>query len=404
MHDETAPHILFLSNGHGEDEVGARVGEAVARLRPDLRLAALPIVGLGRPYERVGIPRLEPRRELPSGGLLMHSLPLFLADMRAGFTSLTLGQWQRLAGYRCMSVVAVGDVYAQLLARLTRARSRFVIQTLVSAYHAQGLAFSRPNRLFMERITLPEQLLMAHADAVYVRDGATESALRDAGLKQTRYLGNPIADRLEGSAPRPLAGRKVVVLLPGSRGYRHEALAKMLAASERLTGQGIVLAVAWVGGDLEPPPGWEVRTPDEPDLGLTAELRRDDLRALVYQGRFADLLQAARVVVGTAGTANEQAVAVCRPVVAFPVPPYYSATFLDNQKRLLGPALEVTAPEVGEIAAAVQSWLDDPATAALVAGQGRARIGGPGGSEAIARDMVEKLEVSGAVSERPQAG
>ncbi|HEX7002850.1 MAG TPA: lipid-A-disaccharide synthase-related protein [Trueperaceae bacterium] len=402
MYDETAPHVLFISNGHGEDEVGARVGEVVVRLRPDLRLAALPVVGLGRPYERVGIPRLEPRRELPSGGLLMHSLPLFLADLQAGFLSLTLGQWQRLLFYRCASVVTVGDVYAQLLGSLTRARHRFVVQTLVSAYHAQGLAFSTPNRMFMERITIPEQLLMSRARAVYVRDGATETALHDAGLKHARFLGNPIADRLEGRVPASLAGLKVVGLLPGSRSYRHEALAKMIEGIALLRGEGVVGAVAWIGGDLEPPVGWEAVAVAPNEEGLVSELRKAGTRVLVYRARFADVLRAARVVVGTSGTANEQAVAVGRPVVAFPVPPYYSSTFLQNQKRLLGPALSVVGASDAEIAGAVQGWLDDPATAERLAGQGRARIGGPGGSEAIARDVLRRLESYGAIPEIPE--
>lgn len=391
MSDETAPHVLFLSNGHGEDEVGARIAEEIGRLRPDLRIAALPLVGVGTPYQRAGIARLEPRRELPSGGLLMHSLSLLLADLRAGFLGLTVGQVRRLAGYRCDNVVVVGDVYAQLLSTLSRAKARFVIQTLVSAYHADGLAYSRPNRLFMERITLPERLLMERAKAVYVRDRATESALHDAGLTHARFFGNPIADRLEGETPEVLAGQRVVGLLPGSRGYRHEALATMLAALELLTGEGITAAVAWVGGELETPPGWQQRLPTRAEPGLVAEFSKGKARALVFESRFADILQSARVVVGTSGTANEQAVALGRPVVAFPVPPHYSAPFLENQKRLLGPALVVVEPGPEEIATALQSWLDDPATAERAGGQGRLRVGGPGGSKAIAEDLLRNF-------------
>ncbi|MEX2533989.1 MAG: lipid-A-disaccharide synthase-related protein [Trueperaceae bacterium] len=393
----SSPDVLFVSNGHGEDEVGARVGEALASRRPGLRIAALPLVGLGLPYERSGIELLDPRRELPSAGLLLHSVPLLMADLRGGFVGLTLGQIRQLTGLRCAALVVVGDVYAQLLSNLTRAKSRFVIQTLVSAYHAQGLAFSKPNRLFMERITWPERLLMERRfQAVYVRDAATEAALQKAGLRHTRFLGNPIADRLEGATPASLEQeRRVVALLPGSRGYRTEALAKMLSALELLSSEGAIGAVAWVGGQLEPPSGWGLHPPAAEEQGLIGELRRGTTRALVYEGRFADVLTSARVVVGTSGTANEQAVALGRPVVAFPVPPHYSASFLANQKRLLGPALAVVAADSGEVALAVRHWLSDPAIAELAGGQGRARIGGPGGSEAIAADLLRRSEVGG---------
>lgn len=383
--------MLFVSNGHGEDVVGARVASALLRIRPELRVAAFPLVGIGAPYRSAGIECLGPRRALPSGGLLLHSLPLLIGDLRAGFLRLTASQLGFLARQRPDMLVVVGDVYAQLLSGLVRAPGRFVIQTLVSAHHAEGLAFSIPTRVFMERITWIERMLMRfRASRVYVRDPVTEAVLRDAGLAHAVSLGNPIADELDGSPPHGLAGhQRVVAMLPGSRGYAREALALMLAAMERLPGETPLGAVAWSGGELGATSGWRLSPPEPGDRGLIAVLSKGELRALVYRDRFADVLQAARLVMGTSGTANEQAVAVGRPVVAFPVPPYYSSAFLANQKRLLGPALTVTSADPVAIAEAAQRWLDDPAMAERAGRQGRARIGGPGGSSAIAADMLE---------------
>jgi uncharacterized protein (TIGR03492 family) len=120
------------------------------------------------------------------------------------------------------------------------------------------------------------------------------------------------------------------------------------------------------------------------------------LRVPVYRERFADILHAARVVLGTSGTANEQAVALGRPVVAFPVPPDYSNAFLANQKRLLGPALTLAPANPAQVAAAAHAWLDDPAKAELAGRQGQARVGGSGGSEAIAIDLLAQAGALGA--------
>jgi uncharacterized protein (TIGR03492 family) len=383
------PRIVFLSNGHGEDVVGSRVAKALRCREPRLRIAALPLVGLGGPYEEAGIELLGPRRVLPSGGLLMHSPSLLLADLRAGFAGLTASQARFLAGLRCEALIVVGDVYAQLLGRLARAKARFVIQTLVSAHHSAGQPFSAPNRVFRERITPLERLLMRGARAVYVRDKATETALNGSGLAHARFLGNPIVDGLEGSPPAGLKEvSRVVALLPGSRSYSQRSLALMLRALERIP-LPVVGAVAWVGeGAPEPPPGWEFAAGPNEDRGHLGELRAGQLHALVYRDRFADVLCAGRVVMGTSGTANEQAVAAGKPVVAFPVPPHYSAAFLANQKRLLGPALAVADFDAESVATAVDRWLADPAKADLAGHQGQARLGSAGGSEAIAADIV----------------
>ena len=49
-------------------------------------------------------------------------------------------------------------------------------------------------------------------------------------------------------------------------------------------------------------------------------LRKNGAGLLLAQGRFGDILEASSVCIGLAGTANEQAVGLGKPVVAFPGP------------------------------------------------------------------------------------
>ncbi|MFM7908457.1 MAG: hypothetical protein ACKPA9_25910, partial [Microcystis sp.] len=62
--------LLFLSNGHGEDEIAIRI---IKRLQssphcPDI--TALPLVGNGYAYTRLGIPLLDRGQKMPSGGFI----------------------------------------------------------------------------------------------------------------------------------------------------------------------------------------------------------------------------------------------------------------------------------------------------------------------------------------------
>ncbi len=389
MTRQAAPSVTFLSNGHGEDAVGALLAERFAEMRPDLKLQAFPLVDEGNAYRRLGLDVLGPGRSMPSGGLLLHDLGLLEADLRAGFLGMTGEQVTRLVRLRTDLLVVVGDVYALLLSSLVRTRLRFQVQTLVSAFHAQGEPRGL-NRYFMEHIGYPERALMRHlVRRVYARDEATANFLLAHGVRRVSALGNPMLDALGGEPlafPRATPFR--VALLPGTRGYAGQALTQMLAALAFIpeaTGY-----IAWAG--LECPgevAGWRLE-PLSGENGLRARYRRAAQSVYLFENRFADLLHTAHLVLGTAGTANEQAAALGKPVVAFPIPPFYSEAFLRNQKRLLGDALSVTAAQPEAIAAALQGLYHDPALYRRAARAGPERLGRPGGSRAIAEDILKR--------------
>ncbi len=384
------PTVTFLSNGHGEDVVGALLAEELLRQRPAWQLQAFPTVDEGRAYERLGIPVLGPRRALPSGGLLMHRPELLLADLKAGFLGMSAAQTRALRRLRPDLLVVVGDVYALLLSSLVKANARFLVQTLVSAHHGGGgfmETFRHPNRLFMERINPLERVLMRRlARHVYVRDAATAAFLRDRGLERVSALGNPAMDALAGE--EMLEHRDTpwrVALLPGTRSYAVEALNTMLLALADIP-QATGL-VAWAGETLPPPPAPWVSTQAPHLEGLTAVFVHGDQKVYVYEGRFADILHSAHLVLGTSGTANEQAAALGRPVVSFPVPPLYTAAFLRNQQRLLGAALRLSEPRPAAVAAALSGVFQDEAGQTRAA-EAQTRLGAAGGTRAIVTDML----------------
>jgi len=376
----------ILSNGYGEDAVGALLAAELLKATPSWQVQAFPIVDAGRAYEPLNIPILGPRRVMPSGGLLLHHPRLLVADLRAGFLAMTWRQLRDLRRLKTDLLLVVGDVYALLLASQVRTQRRYQVQPLISAYHAAE-GRPPPHRLFMEEFTGLERFLMRRlVRQVYVRDEPTAVLLRAKGVPQVTSLGNPMLDALS-VIPRPLGLKPpVVALLPGSRGYAAEALALMLKAMTHWPEAQGVVAWALELDALPSPAGWqrEVLAPGR------IRLRCGSTAVPVLRERFADILHACDLVIGTAGTAHEQAAALGKPVVAFPVAPYYSRGFLRNQTRLLGAALTVAPAEPVALAAALRALWSDSERYERAARAGRERMGEAGGSARIVADILQR--------------
>lgn len=384
--------LLIISNGHGEDFIAARLSQALRAKLPDLDMAAMPLVGEGLQLERAGVPLVGPRRRLPSDGFTLHHPALLWRDLRAGLLTLTLTQAAFLARYQASHVLVVGDIYAQLHASLVRAPRR-VLQPLVSVHHAVGAGATRPLRYFMERFRAPEMLLLRRAAKVYCRDAATADYLRERGVANSAYLGNPMMDGLDAEPlrlPNQAEERSsVIALLPGSRDQARASVTLMIEALERTP--GVHGLVAWTHGDTPPlRPGWELESMSVPGV-VAAWLRRDGQRLWWVKGRFAAVLASAEAVLGTAGTANEQAVGMGLPVIAFPMPPLFGVAYMKNQARLLGGGLLECDAEASAVAAQLQRVLADGSYRSAARRAGAERMGAPGASQALADDLATWL-------------
>lgn len=382
--------LLVVANGHGEDVVAGRVIAALLALRPEQRVEAIPIVGEGAALATAGATLVGPRHALPSGGVTMHAWRHLRADVRAGLIGLSVRQATWLARAKPDAIFVVGDFYAELLASLTRAPRR-LLQTLVSVYHEHP-GGGRAGRYFMEGFRAPELMLMRRFDRVYARDGATADKLRALGVPRATSLGNPMMDGLAGEplagAPASFVGPRVA-MLPGSRAYSVRSVLVMIAALERLP--GALGMVSWtLGPPPAPPPGWESDVVDTP--GVVAAWRLGATRLWWVVDRFASVLRTADVAVGTAGTANEQAVGLGVPLVVFPLPPDYSEAFVANQARLLGGGVTTCAPRPEAIATALTATWRDRTARERAKQAGAERMGAPGASRALAGELVEWLD------------
>jgi hypothetical protein len=356
--------VLFVSNGHGEAAIAARIAAEV-RAISDFGTDHFALVGHG--FGDGNFVDVGPQRVMPSGGLVaMGNVHAFADDVRAGFFGHLLSQlaFLRQAHARYPLVVAVGDVYAMLLTRIVRRPVAFV-----------GTAKS----VFVAPYGPVERHVLRGARAVFVRDEATASALHSHGV-DARAPGNVIVDLLAttvrydwGTATHRIA------LLPGSRDAAYADAVALAAVARgvmaRVPGTAVVLSIA---------PGL--------DAVRFAETLAGEPPIPGWQGELGALIADASIVLGQAGTANEAAAAHGVPVVALGGgEARSSAWYRMRQARLLGDALALVPSDAERAADAIVALLADAPRRVRMGAAGRERMGGAGGARAIAHAIAEMM-------------
>jgi uncharacterized protein (TIGR03492 family) len=401
----SAPRVLFLSNGYGEDWIAGTIIDRVSRA--DLVVHGWPMVGAGEAYRERGVPIVGAPNRLPSCGFATMSARLFWTDLRAGWTST---HWRQVSAARRLRgrydlAVAVGDVVVMAAARLARLPFLFV-----------GSAKSAHYRGFLEGYTrLEKRLLRRHCLRAFPRDEATAREMDRAGIRHA-YVGNPMMDDLEGTGE--MFGlppdRTVVALLPGSRADAVDNARSLLAVAAATAGVDprrapahFLFAVApgfdhgRLARELAGDPrmaGWRREPPEAADAARDVVLRLGHpggAAAWIAVDRLADVLRRAALVVGLAGTANEQAVGLGKPLVTFPTRGVQGRRYARMKAEYFGDAALTVSPEPARVAEAIVALLDDPARCARMAAAGRDRMGGPGASDAIAAALALHLKMGG---------
>ncbi len=356
-----AKAVLFVSNGHGEAAIAARIAEDVRALG-DVRTDHFALVGAG--FGSAAFADVGPQRAMPSGGLVaMANVRAFVRDLRAGFLSLLARQLAFLRTARrerrYAAVVAVGDAYACALASIARAPLAYV-----------GTAKS----VYVAPYGPGERAILRRASRIFVRDAATARALRAHGVP-AEAPGNVIVDLLAGDGRVEWREGARLALLPGSRERAYADAVRIGDVVAALRARGVaadaVLSIA---------PNFDARA-------FAPATERGALRA--WTGPLGPLLRDATIAIGQSGTANEAAAAEGVPVVALELHGApRDAWYRKRQVGLLGDALLVVPGDPAAAAEAVASLLADPPRRARMGAVGRERMGGPGGARAIAHAIV----------------
>jgi uncharacterized protein (TIGR03492 family) len=374
--------VLFVSNGHGEAAIAARLARELRSQAPIIT-DHLALVGDKRSPD--GLVDVGPRRGMPSGGLVaMGNVRAFAADVRNGFFGLWIAQRRFLEsqGARYDRIVAVGDVYALIMSLFAKRPISFV-----------GTAKS----LYVAPYGPMERRLLCKADDIFVRDTPTAVWLREHGVA-AEAPGNVIVDLLDEGESLPAPAPPMIALFPGSRASAYPDAVNLAAVARRVLharrDHSAVLSVAPTL-DVERimqlliKDGWEIEKND-PLFAFRAHSGVATIHGCT--GELAPLLRIATLVVGQAGTGNEAAAAAGVPVVALSASKRIG-WYRMRQGRLLGEALRVVNQDPTLASRAILEVLDSAELREHMATVGRERMGPPGGVAAIATRLRERLYV-----------
>ncbi|PRX37851.1 conserved hypothetical protein [Meinhardsimonia xiamenensis] len=394
--------LLIVSNGHGEDEIAGRLIDALraeaGAAAPDL--VAWPMVGQGQGYELRAVPRIGPEGRLPSEGFSTLSLAHLARDLAGGWPGLLWRQYRfaRSLRGRFPLLLGVGDIMPLFVAELSATPMAFVACAKSSHY---GGAFDH-NAL--ERLMMRRRCV-----AVFPRDALTHERLVRLGVA-SRNLGNPMMDGLAPDDPAGLRAEAplAVALLPGSRRDATDNALLLAAGADAALARGLpagtrFLIAAHDAVDFArlaaslPAPWLRTIAPSGSrgeGAGHAAVMFSHPSGAalLAVKGRFADVLHASDIAVGMAGTANEQAVGLGLPLVAVPGRGNQGRAYVRMKMRFFGPAAVTAEPDPEAIGAVLAALAADPAQRARMAEAGRARMGRPGASRAIAREVLAAFQ------------
>ncbi len=383
--------ILFLSNGHGEDTCNSQIIKALLSVDSSVKMAAVPIVGEGTIYQRLNVPILTPTQTMPSGGFLYMNSLVFFKDLSSGLLGL-LGQqlttiWKESKHYDILMVT--GDIVVAAIAYSTQ-KPYVIFLSAYSSYYEGKLNLG---------LILPHLLNSPRCLAVLTRDQFTAEDLNRQGIKKAKFIGTPMMDNLNsvGIDLHLKPDVPVIALLPGSRLPEAKnnliLLLRLVEKISQITDKKLQFRVALVPSLRAELDSIATSLNWQHDQGeLTGQ---NHLKVGCYVDAFADILQASNLVIGMAGTANEQAVGLGKPVVTIPGNgPAFTYRFAEAQARLLGGSIQLigTKPAddliLQQAAETVIRTLQNSDYLQQCLNNGLERMGTPGGSLNIAHYLL----------------
>lgn len=360
-----------MSNGLGEDKAAAAIAVRLMIGYVDADVVAAPLVTDGECYSGSQIPLLTRGRLPPSGGFPMKSLKGFFLDL--GCAPHYVGYVRELASRRreMDRVVVVGDVALLCLAAASLRKPIVFIDLAKSSCKGR-------------HYLIEEAIMRRIGCSVLARDEATMLDLAGKRI-EAAYLGNPMMDGL-GIIKVGLGEDPVVGLLPGSRREIGANLARILQVIELLPPEIPSFCALSSGvqteriADAVRMQGW----------GYDGRsLWKDGRSVRMIPDGFAEVVSHARVVIGLAGSANEQAAGLGIPVISFVgCGPQTTERRMRDQERLMGGSIKFVRDHPEGVAAEVMHLLGDSTERARRGAIGMWRMGPPGASEAIARFLA----------------
>ncbi len=408
---QTEQNLLFLCNGHGEDQIACRIMEALHEINPNISHEVLPLVGEGKAFSKLikngWLTKIGPSTFLPSGGFCNQSFNGLVLDLKAGLLASLWQQWTLI--YRSAKegriIVAVGDLLPLLFAWVSGA-NYFFIGTPKSDYTwASGpkSSFSDLYHRFKGTEWDPWEYLLMRSKRcmmVSVRDKITARGLRNHGVKALSP-GNPMMDGIsKKECPNNLKKYRRLILLCGSRlPEAYQNFKKLLVAIQFIKiSSPISVFVPLSSSSMKKKiesilidSGFHPTRQLSGENGIYETWKKNSFLILIGFKQFSRWAAWGEVGVANAGTATEQLVGLGIPCVSLPGKGHqFNFNFAKRQSRLLGGAVAV-AKGYKNLAKQVEFLLNSGTDRKIIGSRGAKRMGFEGGSHAIAQNILTIL-------------
>jgi uncharacterized protein (TIGR03492 family) len=395
--------LLFLSNGHGEDEIATRIIKRLQSSPHCPSITALPLVGAGHAYTRLGVSLLDQGQKMPSGGFITMDMKQLWRDLRGGLLGLTSRQYRlvRNWGKEGGKIVAVGDILPLALAWLSETDYAFVGTAKSEYYLRDDLGWldssSIIDRYWGSYYYPWERWLMAHprCRGVFPRDSLTSKVLQKWSIPGIDG-GNPMMDDLlpsiTGAFPQD---RLTILLLPGSRFPEclhnwQKILEAVAAIIQRFPDYQLeflaAIAAALPLGSFTAAlisQGWREHS--------TNTFICQDVFITISPSDYAEYLSRCHLAIAMAGTATEQFVGLGKPAITIAGSgPQFTPHFARLQQRLLGCSI-LLADNAESVPEKLEYLLQNPQQWQEIAVNGRQRMGAAGASDRIAQWLLSNF-------------
>ncbi|MFN3661093.1 MAG: hypothetical protein ACK4TN_07660, partial [Brevinematales bacterium] len=235
---------------------------------------------------------------------------------------------------------------------------------------------------------IEEWYIKRHVSTFLTRDAYTAENFQKKNTPAL-FLGNPIVDDLQPTSLLSLSQNKPVLgLLPGSREEAYQNFARMLFVVEEVNKQYPCHVVAALPPTLTDERLSSFAQKEGWLYGVSQPfpiLQKENTHILLTRGIFAEVLHKSTVILGLAGTANEQAAALGKPVVAFKGSgPQTTIRRFREQHRLLGDALCLREDYPEGVIEEILFLFQNPEEREKRGAIGQQHMGPAGGSKSIA--------------------